>query len=135
MGPKHPNEVPLPMDSVRLVIPSEINQGGVKRYKDVIVEKIFMERHTTGIDPYTGTDYGNTEIPKEHQYDPRNGLPIFHRYISGTNHRIEWPWEREEWTEEVEVTQEPGTEKRSWLKKTMSTHDIVSQGLLAAQLA
>lgn len=121
MGPKHPNEVPLPLDHVRLVIPSEIDQGGVKRYKDVIVEKIFMERHTTGIDPYTGTDYGNSEIPKEHQYDPRNGLPIFHRYISGTNHRIEWPWEREEWTEYVDATQEQSTDNRSWLKKTVST--------------
>ncbi|EMD59987.1 hypothetical protein GGP41_009400 [Bipolaris sorokiniana] len=121
MGPKHPNEVPLPLDHVRLVIPSEINQGGVKRYKDVIVEKIFMERHTTGIDPYTGTDYGSSEIPKEHQYDPRNGLPIFHRYISSTNHRIEWPWEREEWTEDVDVTNEQSTDNRSWLRKTMST--------------
>lgn len=121
MGPKHESEVPIPLASLRLVIPSEINQGGVKRYKDVIVEKIFMERHTTGIDPYTGTDYGNSEIPEEHQYDPRNGLPIFHRYIAGTNHRIEWPWEREELTEEVSVGEEKGADNRTWLKKTIAT--------------
>lgn len=121
MGPKREAEVAIPLDHVRLVIPSEINQGGVKRYKDVMVEKIFMERHTTGIDPYTGTDYGNSEIPEEHQYDPRNGLPVFDRYIAGTNHRIEWPWEREEWTEEVATTEEKSADSRSWFKKTVAT--------------
>lgn len=94
LGPRHESEVPINMEDVRLVIPYEINQGGVRRYTDAIVEEIRMERHTTGIDPFTGTDYGSGEIPKDHQYDPKTGLPIFNRYIAGTQQRIEWPWEK-----------------------------------------
>jgi large subunit ribosomal protein L24 len=111
--------VPLPLSHVRLVIPSEITKGAQKIYKDVIVEKIFMERHTTGIDPYTGTDYGSAEIPKHHQYDPSNGLPIFHRYIAGTQHRLEWPWERKEDVEDAGVTEEEGTDNQTKLRKFM----------------
>jgi large subunit ribosomal protein L24 len=121
MGPKIENAVPMPLDNVRLVIPAEIDQGGQKRYQDVIVEKIFMERHTTGIDPYTGTDYGDSKIPDAHQYDPRTGLPIFHRYIAGTRQRLEWPWEREEEIEDVGVTKEPATDKQTFFRKTLAT--------------
>jgi large subunit ribosomal protein L24 len=128
MGPKHENEVPLPMDHLRLVTPSEIIEGGSKVYKDVVVEKIFMERHTTGIDPYTGTDYGDTEIPKEHQYDPRDGSPIFHRYIAGTRHRIEWPWEHEEVSEDKGKTEENNTDRQTGLRRLANTfkHPITS---------
>lgn len=128
MGPKHENEVPLPLADVRLVIPYELSQQGQKRYSDVMVDKIFMERHTTGIDPYTGTDYGDAEIPENHQYDPQTGLPIFHRYIAGTRHRIEWPWEREEDFEDNFVTEESAEDRQSWLRKTMGTirHPITS---------
>ncbi|KAL5120089.1 hypothetical protein ACEQ8H_001914 [Pleosporales sp. CAS-2024a] len=105
--PKRKNEVPLPLDDVRLVIPYQINeQRRIQRgqlvdvsnyyYTDVIVDKIVLERHTTGIDPFTGKDYGHSELPKDHQYDPQTNLPIFHRYIAGTRQRIEWPWEQEE---------------------------------------
>jgi large subunit ribosomal protein L24 len=73
-----------------------------------------MERHTTGIDPYNGTDYGDAEIPKHHQYDPRTGLPIFNRYIAGTRHRIEWPWERAEELAESETAEETPEERRTW---------------------
>ncbi|KAF1839123.1 KOW motif domain-containing protein [Decorospora gaudefroyi] len=99
--PTREQEVPIPLSEVRLVVPSVFAEGGSQRYQDVIVDKILMKRHTTGIDPYTGTDYGDAEIPEAHQYDPRNGLPIFYRYIAGTQHRIEWPWEREEDSEDV----------------------------------
>lgn len=116
--------MPIPIDHVRLVIPYEITQRAtrkddaqpgedfVKVHKDVIVDRVVLERHTTGIDPYTGTDYGDAEIPKEHQYDPLTGLPIFHRYVAGTRQRIAWPGEKEEEIEDVGVTgddEEPPT--------------------------
>lgn len=130
MGTKHESEVPMPFDHVRLVVPSEIKQGNSKTYKDVIVEKIYMERHTTGIDPYTGTDYGDAEIPSENQYDPRNGLPIFHRYIAGTQHRIEWPWEHQEDVEDIgksEESNEVEDQPTVW-KRTVNTvvHPLTS---------
>ncbi|KAI4612678.1 uncharacterized protein J4E87_010230 [Alternaria ethzedia] len=120
MGPKVENEVPMPLSNVRLVVPAEIGQGDQKRYEDVVVEKIYMERHTTGIDPYTGTDYGNDTIPEAHQYDPRTGLPIFHRYIAGTRQRLEWPWERVEGTEAVGTTKETSKDKKTLLKKALA---------------
>lgn len=128
MGPMHANEVPFPLADVRLVIPYELTQRGVKSYSDVIVENIRLERHTRGIDPYTGTDYGDAEIPAEHQYDPQTGLPIFHRYIAGTQHRIEWPWEVEAEIEENSTTEESTADKEGFFKKTLSTirHPITS---------
>ncbi|KAJ4365208.1 hypothetical protein N0V83_008826 [Neocucurbitaria cava] len=128
MGPKRENEVPLPITDVRLVIPYEITQQGQKRYNDVIVDKIFMERHTTGIDPYTGTDYGDAEIPKDHQYDPETSRPIFHRYIAGTRHRIEWPWEVEEEFEAGNIPEESATDRQTFLQRTIGTirHPITS---------
>ncbi|KAF1849888.1 uncharacterized protein K460DRAFT_274697 [Cucurbitaria berberidis CBS 394.84] len=128
MAAKHENEVPLPLADVRLVIPYELTQHGHKRYSDVIVDKIFMERHTTGIDPYTGTDYGDAEIPENHQYDPQSGLPIFHRYIAGTHHRIEWPWEREEEFDDIGIMEESAADSQTWFRKTMGTirHPITS---------
>ena len=125
----HKNEVPIALADVRLVIPFElVRPGGEKEYSDVVVENIAMERHTTGIDPYTGTDYGTAEIPEEHQYDPTTGLPIFHRYIAGTRDRIEWPWEVSENTEDAEAPSTHTPEQRSWLSKTASTirHPITS---------
>lgn len=113
--------MPLPLDHVRLVTPGEIIRDGVKQYEDVIVERIHMERHTTGIDPFTGTLYIDEPIPEDHQYDPRTGLPIFHRYIAGTNHRIEWPWEHEKEIEDAEPTEKPVVENKTWLQKTTST--------------
>jgi large subunit ribosomal protein L24 len=101
------------------MVPAEVQRGSKKLFEDVVVDKIFMERHTTGIDPYTGTDYGDSTIPEAHQYDPRTGLPIFHRYIAGTQQRLEWPWEREEENEHVGVTKEPETDKQTWFRKTM----------------
>lgn len=121
MGPKIENALPMPLDNVRLVIPAEIQKGGKKCFEDVVVEKIFMERHTTGIDPYTGTDYGDSEIPEAHQYDPRTGLPIFHRYIAGTRQRLEWPWEREEEIKDIDITKESETDKQTWLRKTIAS--------------
>jgi large subunit ribosomal protein L24 len=121
--------VPIPIDDVRLVVPYEITQRVVRRdglnevehfvkvYKDVIVDRVVMERHTTGIDPFTGTDFADAEIPKEHQYDPLTGLPIFHRYIAGTRQRIEWPGEKEQEIEDIGVAEEGTEEKKGWVKR------------------
>jgi large subunit ribosomal protein L24 len=92
MGPKRENEVPFPVTNVRLVIPYKftqikkvVNVAGVEEVrpvtlvKDVVVDNLVMKRHTTGIDPFTGTDHGAAEIPKDHQYDPSTGLPSLHR--------------------------------------------------------
>jgi large subunit ribosomal protein L24 len=130
---KRKSEAPMSIDDVRLVVPYEITQKKtvvedgeelevpVKLYTDVIVEKVFMERVTTGIDPFTGTDYGDAEIPKEHQYDPQTGLPIFKRYIAGTRQEIEWPWEREDEIEDSGITQEEKADKQSLFVKAANT--------------
>jgi large subunit ribosomal protein L24 len=105
----------------------EIVEEKIRTYRDVIVDKVFMERHTTGIDPFTGTDYGESEIPKEHQYDPKTGLPIFHRYIAGTKERIDWPEQKREKEAKGKSSEEKEAEE-SWVKKTLSTirHPISS---------
>jgi large subunit ribosomal protein L24 len=102
---------------VRLVVPYEFVRNGEKTYSDVIVDKLTMVRHTTGIDPFTGADYGDAEIPKDHQYDPTTGLPIFHRYIAGTQHRIEWPWEKDQDIEDSGLTKEDKTDIRTRLRR------------------
>lgn len=102
--------MPIPIENVRLVTPYETTQirrvvdeetgveeeRAVKVFQDVIVDKVRMERHTTGVDPFTGIDYGSKKFPEAHQFDPKTGVPVFNRYIAGTHHRIEWPWEKEE---------------------------------------
>lgn len=127
VGPRRENEVPVPLEDLRLVVPYEIVQNGQRVFSDVIVDNVFMERHTTGVDPYTGTDYGDAEIPKDHQYDPETGLPIFHRYIAGTKHRIEWPWETEQEIEEIGMA-DGKAENQSLLRKTLNSirHPITS---------
>jgi large subunit ribosomal protein L24 len=126
------SEVPMPIADVRLVIPYEFKEYTrhgvlVEKTKDVIVDKVVMERHTTGVDPFTGTNYGSAEIPKDHQYDPTSGLPIFHRYIAGTRQRIEWPWEKQE-VEDVGMTKESAADKQTFLRRTLNTlrHPIKS---------
>ncbi|KAF1922062.1 hypothetical protein BDU57DRAFT_584989 [Ampelomyces quisqualis] len=126
---KRESEMPIPIDDVRLVVPYEITERVIRRdglneveqyvkvYKDVIVDRVVLERHTTGIDPFTGSDYGDAEIPKEHQYDPLTGLPIFHRYIAGTRQRIEWPGEKEEELEDIGVTEEEAADKQTWIRR------------------
>lgn len=134
-GPKRLSEVPIPMDDVRLVVPYEITKKERRVEKDengriigekfedvivredVIVDGVTMRQHITGVDPYTNVDYGNAEFPKEHRLDPRTGLPIFHRYISGTNHRIEWPWEMETAIEDSGATEEVEADGQSKLQK------------------
>lgn len=125
------SEVPMPLDNVRLVIPYKItSKNGKDVYQDVIVEKILMERHTTGIDPFTGHDYGTAEIPEDHRYDPESGLPIFHRYIAGTDRmqRIEWPWERPDELEDMGVSNNVISEKQPLMKRIWETlrHPIQS---------
>lgn len=112
------------MDSVKLVVPyasTSPSPGGQSIYEDVIVDNIVLERHTSGIDPFTGTDYGDTEIPKEHQYDPETGLPIFHRYIAGTRYRIAWPWESETEASDSSVPAPNEKAAQGWLSKTLGT--------------
>lgn len=114
----------MPLDDVRLVIPYKItSKNGKDTYRDVCVEKIFMERHTTGMDPFSGHDYGTAEIPEDHQYDPESGLPIFHRYIAGTDRtqRIEWPWERLEGLEDMGALKDAESERQSLMKRTWNT--------------
>ena len=112
------------MDSVKLVVPyasTSSSPTGQSIYEDVIVDNILFERHTTGIDPFTGTDYGDAEIPKEHQYDPETGLPIFHRYIAGTRYRIAWPWETETKAADSSVPTPNKKAAQGWLSKTLGT--------------
>lgn len=122
-SPRVAMDVPFPIENVRLVIPyasASFASNGQSLYEDVVVDNIVMERHTTGIDPFTGIDYGNQEIPKEHQYDPETGLPIFHRYIAGTSYRIAWPWETE--TKAADSTPNPNEKvAQGWLSKTLGT--------------
>jgi large subunit ribosomal protein L24 len=139
MGPKRENEVPFPVTDVRLVIPYKftqikivVNVAGVEEVrpvtlvKDVVVDNLVMKRHTTGIDPFTGTDHGAAEIPKDHQYDPSTGLPIFHRYIAGTEHlgldyHLEWPWQREAPVEDSGKTEEEADDIQTRFRRLMST--------------
>lgn len=127
MPAKRESEAPIPLANLRLVVPYALTSYGsegapaLTSAQDVVVDKIFMERHTTGIDPFTGTDYGDAEIPAKHQYDPQTGLPIFHRYIAGTRHRIEWPWETEKTAKSSNKTSKEKTERQTWLGKTLST--------------
>lgn len=116
------------MTQVRLVVPYETIQNGVRKYQDVIVEDIYMERHTTGIDPFTGVDYGDAAIPENHQYHPSTGLPIFHRYIAGTRNRIEWPWESKPAPEQDDVLAFKPDSKKSVIQKALGTirHPITS---------
>lgn len=113
--------MPIPIDDVRLVLGYEITEttkGETFRVqRDAIVDKITMKQHTTGIDPYTNIDYGKAEFPKEHRNDPQTGLPIFHRYIAGTNHRIEWPWEIEKTIEDDGLTKELEADSQSKWRK------------------
>jgi len=98
------------------------------------VDKLVMERHTTGIDPFTDINYGKDEFPKEHRFDPETGLPIFKRYIAGTRSIVQWPWEfdpeehkgidqQEESSSDVKSEAAKGRLRRSidWVKSTSST--------------
>lgn len=131
----------MPIADVRLVIPyqvtkivseknelGEVTEKPIKCFQDVIVDKVTLERHTTGVDPFTGTDYGNKEIPEDHQYDPGTGLPIFHRYIAGTRHRIDWPWEKEAAIEDAGVTEDAPVDQQTWFRRSLNTviHPITS---------
>ncbi|KAH8730178.1 KOW motif domain-containing protein [Phaeosphaeriaceae sp. PMI808] len=127
-APKIEKEAPVPIDDVRLVIPYKFTQNGREVIRDAVVERVVMERHTTGIDPFTGIDHGKAEIPEKHRYDPTTGLPIFHRYIAGTRHRIEWPHEKEVEIEESAATKEEKPEKQSIIGKTLGAirHPVTS---------
>lgn len=128
MGPTVKNEVPLSFADVRLVVPYEMMTPQGLVYKDAVVEKVFMERHTTGIDPFTGKDYGDATIPEDHQYDPDTGLPIFHRYVAGTDQRIEWPWERETDSQTNDVAMDKSGSQKSLISRAFHTlrHPITS---------
>lgn len=132
------HEVPVGLEDVRLVVPYQIIRNGVMVGKDVVVERVDMKRHTTGIDPFTLKDYGDATIPEEHQCDPETGLPIFHRYVAGTDQRIAWPWELEkEPTSELEdqSKQEMSQPKKSFISRALNTlrHPIKSfQGSASA---
>jgi large subunit ribosomal protein L24 len=88
---------PFNVNDLRLVVPmtvTELRDGRpVKVQQDVIVDKITLERYTRGVDPYTGTRTSKNTIPEEHRKDPKTDLPIYHRYIAGTRHIVEWPLE------------------------------------------
>ena len=124
IGPRRESEMPVAIEDLRLVIPyasTSFGPSGQSIYEDVVVDNILMERHTTGIDPFTGTDYGNAEIPEQHQFDPETGLPIFHRYIAGTRYRIAWPWETETKAADSSVPTPNKKAAQGWLSKTLGT--------------
>ncbi|KAF2266649.1 hypothetical protein CC78DRAFT_577962 [Lojkania enalia] len=85
MPVKREFEYPIPLDDLRLVTKV--------RGEDVIVDQIELRKYTSGVDPWDGVY--KTDIPEEHQIYPENDKPIYIRYIAGTNHKIEWPWEAE----------------------------------------
>ncbi|PVH91559.1 hypothetical protein DM02DRAFT_620457 [Periconia macrospinosa] len=92
-----PHEIQFGINDIRLVIPYRITTAsGRYIYQDVVVDNVILERHTTGVDPFTGIDYGNDEFPAEHRFDPETNLPVFKRYIAGTKRAIPWPWEKDE---------------------------------------
>jgi len=98
-APKRLGMPTVGLNDMRLVIPYRITikaADGTPRhtYQDVIVDDIIMERHTIGLDPFTGIDHGDKEFPANHRFDPETGLPLFNRYIAGTRRRIHWPWEK-----------------------------------------
>lgn len=141
-------EIPLPYDSVRLVIPHDVYRkvGGrtVKAREDVIVEDIDMEKHTRGIDPYTGRYSYN--IPEEHQANPKTGVAIYHRYVAGTRHAIPWPWEKDEQQatpaegpKEVAKEEKPSLLQKinplSWLSKDKKDNKAAAAGPEASQTA
>lgn len=72
-----------------------------------MVDEVIMERHTRGIDPFNGLDYGDEEFPEEHRCDPETELPVFNRYIAGSRRRIPWPWEKSAEASEEQDTKEP----------------------------
>jgi large subunit ribosomal protein L24 len=124
IGPRRESELPIPLAHLRLVVPyasTSFSPNGQSIYEDVIVDNILMERHTTGIDPFTGTDYGHAQIPEKHQYDPETGLPIFHRYIAGTRYRIAWPWETESNKQDSTVPAPNKKAAQGILSKTLGT--------------
>ncbi|KAF2273243.1 uncharacterized protein EI97DRAFT_436298 [Westerdykella ornata] len=111
--PKMESAFPLDYSAVRLVIPKvfERTVGGrtIKETRDVIVEDIIMEKHTSGVDPFTRETV--LEIPKEHQVDPHTGKAIWHRYIAGTREPIPWPWEKEPQQDEDDLPEAAEPEK------------------------
>jgi large subunit ribosomal protein L24 len=137
--PKREADTPVHLSDVRLVVPYRITTktatGQSKEIlQDVIVDKLVMERHTTGIDPFTQVDYGKDEFPEKHRFDPETGLPIFKRYIAGTKSIIQWPWEfdpeeqkdlarQEESPSDVKPEVQKGRLRRSieWVKGTTSS--------------
>ena len=123
-GRKRETERPLSYDDVRLVVAWQKPDG---TRKDVIIDKVHMERHSTGINPFTGdhagvdpetgkpivvdTDpetgeaiYAETAIPEEQSVDPQTGDPLYHRYVGFGSHfqRIPWPWELDEYKKKKE---------------------------------
>lgn len=118
---RHKSEVPVPMAHIRLVVPYESIHDGVRKFEDVIVEEVYMERQTTGKDPFTGTDYGDAPIPEHHQYNPNTGLPIFQRYVAGTKNRIEWPWESKATLEKSKIQPFQPETRKSLFQKALGT--------------
>jgi large subunit ribosomal protein L24 len=117
-------EKPLSFDDVRLVV-AWFGANGTR--KDVIIDKVRMERHSTGINPFTGEETGvdpetgepiiletdpetgeeihqEAAIPEEQQVDPNTGDPLYHRYVGyGSKfHRIPWPWEMDKLKQQKE---------------------------------
>ncbi|KAF2692102.1 hypothetical protein K458DRAFT_286846 [Lentithecium fluviatile CBS 122367] len=134
-GPKRETEVPISLADVRLVVPYRIATqtaaGETKEIlQDVVVDKVVMERHTTGIDPYTQIDYGKDEFPEEHRFDPETGRPIFKRYVAGTRSIIQWPWEFDE--EKAKTSQisedEPAAESEEKKGRLRRSLDFLKKG-------
>ncbi|KAF2737359.1 hypothetical protein EJ04DRAFT_510467 [Polyplosphaeria fusca] len=86
--------MPVLMDDVRLIVRDRSTN------RDVIVDGIEMREHTRGINFFTGKE--QAFIPPEQRVWPETGDKIYHRFIAGTESRIDWPWEIAKREEEAE---------------------------------
>ncbi|KAF2018181.1 hypothetical protein BU24DRAFT_491198 [Aaosphaeria arxii CBS 175.79] len=96
--PKREWTMALPYDQVRLVakLDNYVQDGSgrpIKTVSDCIVEAVDVEKHTTGINPFTGEV--QFDIPEAEQIDPETEAVPYHRYVAGTRVRIPWPWENQ----------------------------------------
>lgn len=96
--PKREFNFPFNVNDLRLVVPmsvTEIHDGRpVKVQQDVIVDKVVLEKYTRGLNPYTGERSHNNVILPEHRINPKTNEPVYHRYIAGTRHVIDWPLDK-----------------------------------------
>ncbi|KAF2745657.1 hypothetical protein M011DRAFT_478812 [Sporormia fimetaria CBS 119925] len=136
--PQMEREPSIAIDDVRLVVAmpkTVLNKDGtpvldnagnpVVVPEDVLIEKVRVEKHTSGLNPFTGKHEQN--IPEDQQVDPLTDVPILHRYIAGTDIAIPWPWEKSESERQDDTAQtvrehEEAARNRTLLQKLNPTN-------------